>query len=95
MSLSFDKLILNDNDGTKNIGDGICVEEDDFNGTENLGLLMDFEDNNHSMSPSTSRVRIRRVDGARKIKTCMNNSDKAEFYGIVEILRCKMVEGVK
>ncbi|KAH1038162.1 hypothetical protein J1N35_039905 [Gossypium stocksii] len=85
----------NDNGGIENIEDGIGVEKDGFNGIENVGLLMDFEDNSYSRSPSTSRAKTRRVSGTGKTKTCMNTSGKAGFYRIIEILRCKMVEATK
>lgn len=35
----------NDNGGTENIEDGIGVEDDGFNGIENVGFSMDFVDN--------------------------------------------------
>ncbi|KAA3482661.1 hypothetical protein EPI10_004887 [Gossypium australe] len=72
-------------------------EENDNNGTDNIenGIGVDFEDNSHSRSLSTSRTKIKRVDGAEKTKTSMNTSDKAEFYGIAEILGYKVVVATK
>ncbi|PPS02028.1 hypothetical protein GOBAR_AA18649 [Gossypium barbadense] len=85
----------NDNSGTESIENGIGVEEDGFTRTENVGLSMNFEDNSHSRSLSTSRAKIKRVNRAGKTKTSMNTSDKVEFYGIAEILGYKVVEATK